>query len=372
MKARRRRWWVLLLRPVFPPTPSIVVSWFWEGYLALFEKSPDAMLEEEKAGLLNTIFSGNDFKSIKSFCSEKGFTGFLKCLLDASEDQDADIYTRLDLERRVQLYGEKGFVESPIGEVKKKGLSLQIMKVDRYQNISSLELGTLGDQITPYADTRAALLFLLGILSSFSTRVGMDHYFVLSTPSAYGHAEQNPTEYMGFKNVVIRELKEAMDEIGGWMDEYVYLRIIFNSELVRLAKERRGSLKVGSVRFRILRITKEGQTHKVYMDFPLEINLQSKLYENDTLVEEVRESLRSLSCYLSRFMRRNDSKGEGYHAYNAVKKLYMYAETQNPVFWSEYNREISAIRDIVSRDEKILRACKYEFPRLIRVVKEKK
>jgi hypothetical protein len=50
----------------------------------------------------------------------------------------------------------------------------------------------------------------------------------------------------------------------------------------------------------------------------------------------------------------------------------MYAETQNPVFWSEYNREISAIRDIVSRDEKILRACKYEFPRLIHVVKEKK
>ncbi len=370
MGKKRKRWWVLLLRPVFPPTPSIVNSWFWEGYLALLEKSPEALLEEKKANFLNTIFSGkNDHTSMEALCSDTSFTGFLKCLLDASERRDADIYTRLDLAGHAQLYGEKRFVESPLGQIKRKSLSLQIMKVDRYQNISSLELGTLGSRLTPYADIKATLLFLLGILFSFSKRVGMDHYFVLFTPGVYSQAERNPAIYVNLKNPVIEELKNAITEIDGWMDEYVYLRIIFNRELIAKAKDKLGSLKIDSITFRIIRISKEGQTHKVYMDFPLEINLQSKIYMDPEFVDAVYKSLISLSCYVSRFMRRSESKGEGYHAYNAVKKLYMYVESLNPVFLTEYNREILTIRDIISSDSGILKACRYEFPRMILIKK---
>ncbi|MGC8997639.1 MAG: hypothetical protein ACP5J1_07200 [Fervidicoccaceae archaeon] len=360
----------VVIKPSFPPSSSIVSLWFWEGFLATTEKSPDELLKEESASKLDTIFVGNDNKSLERVCNAKKlkFTEFSKCLLDAVGNLKTEIYMKLDPKRKVQLFGTKDFLSLSLSEIKKRGISLQIAKVDRYQNIPSFELGTFLTQTTVYLDAPAALLLMLGILSSFSIKISSDHYFVLFSPTQLSMAEKNTDLYFSIKRSVQDELRSSIKEIGGWMDEYIYLKTIFNKELIKRAKEKLGSLEQNSIGLRIIKIAKEGQTHKVYMDFPIEINLMSKIYKDIEFIEEIYKSSSSLSCYVYMFLAKNKMKEtnrEGYHAYRAIMKLFMYVQTLDPIFLEEYNREVATLRDIILSKKDEIEACRDKFPRLI-------
>lgn len=354
------------IKPAFPPSSSIVSSWFWEGYLAI-EEGILGSLGSENLNELNTIFTGkNDFKKIESFCgTDRSFHGFLNCLEKLTGDADVEIHSKIDLSNNMHVYGTKEFISLPPSSIKKTAFSLQIMKVDRYQGISSIELGTISSQLTPYSDPYATLLLMVGVLSSFSIRLKSDHYFVLFTPGEIATVEANLSSYYSFKKTFQNELRDAISNLKGWMEEYVYLRMIFNKNVIQKAKESLASLKINSIDLRIIRIAKEGQTHKVYVDLPIEINLQSKLYSDPALLETTTDSLSSLSCYASRFLMGKDAKGAGYHAYTAIKKLYMYTQTLNPTFLTEYNREIATMRDIISSDPSVLGNCR-SLPHFIR------
>jgi hypothetical protein len=333
---------------LLPPAPSLVTSWLWEGYIEVLDKGLEGVLDENKKNLedLNAILTGNDYPSIRRFCSASegakvNLELLLECLKNRFTAGDYIATVKVDLNNNAQIYGSRDFVEKSFSEVKKEVLSLQIMKVDRYQGISSIELKALSKQVTTYADAPATLLFLLGVLSTFSVRRGTEHYFILLSPTEYASAEKEPTLYLNIKNMVRREVRTAVEEMNGWFEEYVYLRLLLNKEIV----ERTKSMMKDVVSLRIVKISREGQTLKVYADYPLAIFTRSKVYENLDLIDCVNSSLDSVAGCASRFVSGKAGE-EGCHAYMAIKKLYMYVNTFNPTFLAEYNREIATLREL--------------------------
>ncbi|MEZ0345232.1 MAG: hypothetical protein ABWK01_01605 [Infirmifilum sp.] len=374
----------MLLKPGFPPSPSLVTSWFWEGYLAAKEEGFD-ISGDDRAGRLNTIFTGNDFGGLKRLCpslsekkGEEGqgvFEGFYGCLQGLVEDREDVVESKLMLKEKIHAYGLRDFLAQDLAGIKEKGLSLQVMKVDRYQGVSSLELGTLSSQLTVYADPYATLLFLRGVVSTFSFRLGADeHYFLFFSPTEYPTVERSTSMLLSARNTLRDELQNAVRELQGWMEEYVYLRLIFNREVVKKLRENLGVANVTDLKLRVVRLNKEGRTHKVYMDMPLEIHLASKIYEDEQMLNGIQESLKSLAGCASKFVQRRDKSskfvqqrdkfGDGYHAYMAIKRLYMYVQTGNPAFLVEYNREVATIRDIASANN-APGICAGRSPRLI-------
>ncbi|MEZ0345795.1 MAG: hypothetical protein ABWK01_04530, partial [Infirmifilum sp.] len=222
-------------------------------------------------------------------------------------------------------------------------------------------------QLTVYADPYATLLFLRGVVSTFSFRLGADeHYFLFFSPTEYAKVERSTSMLLSAKDTLREELQNAVRELQGWLEEYVYLRLLYNNQVVTKLDANLGRANITDLKFRIVKLNKEGQTHKVYMDMPLEIHLMSKIYENEEMLERIQDSLKSLAGCASKFIQGRDKFGDGYHAYMAIKSLYMYTQTGNPVFLGEYNREVAAIRDIASA-KKIQGICSGHTPRFIEV-----
>lgn|GEM_PF-3482017 len=332
-----------------PPAPSLVTSWLWEGYLEVLDKGLEGVVTENSniPDDLNVVLTGNDYNSIRRICKagegEKITLEFLlRCLMNTFRDmEECSVTVKVDLNNYSQMYGTKDFIEKGFSEVTRSGISLQLMKVDRYQGISSFELKTFSKQVTTYADAPALLLFLLGVLSTFSVRRSAELYFIFLGTTEYASAVKEPTLYLNIKNMVRREVRNAVEEMNGWFDEYVYLRILFNKEIIESAK----NLMKEAVNLRIVKISREGQTLKVYADYPLTILTRSILFENLDLVNCINSSLDSVAGCASRFIAGKPSE-ESYHAYMAIKKLYMYVNTFNSTFLAEYNREIAMLREL--------------------------
>jgi len=334
---------------MLPPAPSLVTSWLWEGYLEVLDKGLEGVVSENSniSDDLNVVLTGNDYNSIRRICKAGGgekitLEFLLECLMNRLRDVgEYSVMVKVDLNNYAQIYGTEDFIKKGLSEVKRSGLSLQIMKVDRYQGISSFELKTFSKQITTYADAPASLLFLLGVLSTFSVKRNAELYFIFLGSTEYASGVKEPTLYLNIKNMVRREVRTTVEEMNGWFEEYVYLKILLNKEILERAK----SMMKEAVNLRIVKISREGQTLKVYADYPLTILTRSKLLENLDLVDCINSSLDSVAGCASRFIA-GKSGEEGYHAYMAIKKLYMYVNTFNPTFLAEYNREIAMLREL--------------------------
>ena len=340
-----------------PPNETLLSSMLYEGYIRILEGCGEEVDEECVRKVLETLgkkevnfgFTGNDIRhtlgkiqykfkvSIKSF---QDLINFFKTL----KIQDLRIDVRLSEDKDAVLVGVPGFT-------KEEGYSFQIMKIDRYGGISSTESRTFTEQVTTYADLSGLLMFFTGLASSYVTsirdrdRYKDDHYFLffdvrtLLTWVLAGGAS-NVGNWVIIKDKLLEKIKERIEEYGDINDEIITLSVLFNSSLLEALRDS----KVDYTGFRLIKVSREGQIYKIYVDMPLRVYPNVKLHENweeeKRIMNEISNIIDVLIRPASRFIKRRDNIGDGYHAFKALRYLYLYVTTGDPTYLNMMYREI--------------------------------
>jgi len=341
----------LPVRLEIPPSPSLAVSWIREGYVLLRERGVEEVLEsfpEELGGLL----VGNDWKVLgKRFGrGESVSMAAVARRLAFEPSEGVVIRSRVGVHGQevYQVIGSEEFVRLPYEGVMKDGYSLQLMKLERYQGVTALELGTIGKQVTAYADRYATFLLLAGLAATYAARTPRDYVFLLYDPVTLSSMEGSAELVLVIREAAKEALRKALEELGEWDEEYVTLRVVFNEELVKRAE----SHELRSLGFRAIRVRREAQSLKIYGDIPLTLFLEREVYRRKEFLYRINGALDRLAKPLSNYLKGRDPLGDGYHAFRALRSLYMYYETGSPAFLAQYNREVHAMVEVLPREDK--------------------
>ncbi|MEM4761718.1 MAG: hypothetical protein QW230_01945 [Thermofilum sp.] len=330
-------------RVELPLSPSLSATWIYEGLLALRAQVLGSMLQDERCEELKQLFVGNDIKVLSKFLGK----GSLKELsvrdllqgLQPAPGEELVLQSRVYASRGLHAVGSAAWLLDP-DRVKREGVSLQVLKVERYQTLSSMELGTLSKQVTTYFDRYALFLFLLGLASTYVSRVQNDLLFIpFDVPtlaevvwSGKPGAEQL---WLSVREKARSRVRSSLSSLKAWSEEYVWLRVAFNREFIESAK----SLEREVFGFRIVRLRREGNALKIYEDLPMQFLLSSKLYANPYLLDRIQDALDVLERPLGAFLRGKGSAA-GQRAFRALKYLYAYSETHNQYLLASYFREL--------------------------------
>ncbi len=333
-----------------PPNESLLSSMLYEGYIRILGRCGEDVDEEcikevlkvLKEKEVNFRFTGNDVKQTSRKIQEK-FKVNIRSLQDllnffaTLKIQDLRIDVRLSDKKDV-LVGVPGFTEE-------EGYSFQIMKIDRYGGISSIESGTFTEQVTTYADLSGLLMFFIGLASSYVTSIRTDYYFLffdvrtLLTWVLTGGAS-NVGNWMIIKDELLENIEERIKEYGDINDEAITLSVLCNSSLLEALRKSQADY----TGFRLIKVCMEGQTYKVYVDMPLRIYPKMRFHESweeeKRIMEEIEKIINILIRPASRFINGRDSVGDGYHAFKALRYLYLYVTTGNPEYLGMMYREI--------------------------------
>jgi len=334
-----------------PPNETLLSSMLYEGYIRILgscgEDADESCIKEVLKNLkekeVGFRFAGNDIKHTLREIQEKFKTNIsnfqdLIGLFTTLKIQDLRIDVRLSDRKDAVFVGSPGFTEEG-------GYSFQIMKVDRYGGISSIESRTFTGQVTTYADLGGLLMFFTGLASSYVTSVGVDYYFLffdietLLTWVLRGGAS-NMKNWMIIKDGLLEKIKEVIEEYGGINDEAITLSVMCNISLLEALRKS----QVSYTGFRLIKVSMEGQTYKVYVDMPLRVYPKIRLTENEEeekrMLEEIENIVSILIRPASRFIKGRDNVGDGYHAFKALRYLYLYVTTENPSYLGMMYREI--------------------------------
>lgn len=326
-----------------PPNASILSSMLYEGLLFVKSICGDYVdlecLKElwDRKKDVNFDFVGNDVKyALRRIGIKNDFNDFIKYMKTVTP-QDLNIYVKINPELRKVLVGVKSFIEK---WWKEESFSFQIMKVDRYKGITSTELNVINEQITVWADMNGVYLFFLGLLSAYVTAIrGMginNYYFLFFDVSELPLILKNPKNWMIIKDNIANELQGILNEMKDAIDEIITLSVLLNSFAIKNMKEQ----NVNFANLRLVKISNEGNTYKVYNDMPLSIFADQKIYTNEKLFDGLQRALKILVYPAAKFINGTDKKGDGYHAYMALKYLYSYVVTSNSEHLEKFYREI--------------------------------
>jgi hypothetical protein len=353
-----------LLEIQTPPDGTLLSSMLYEGLLRIKNKCMTQLTKEcLKSGLLEILgdknidfrFTGNDVRYVKFKRLDSDFIEFLFKNIET-----------LDLRIRVELVREKGKmkvkVSSPSSSRAQKEYSFQIMKVDRYKGISSIELQTIDEEITTYADMNGLLMFFYGLASSYVTTVrtedNIDYYFLFFDIETLLRdvLGGNPTGWLDIKDHVVLAIRDVIRRFGEFNDEAITLAVLLNTYVLESLKK----LNVQNISFRLVKVRGEDRTYKVYVDMPIGVYIKHKLYEDIELVNELSGVLSVLLEPAGRFVRGRDEYGDGYHAFKSIRYLYNYIASGSPVYLFNMYREVleaynSANRNKASYAEEYLR-----------------
>jgi len=351
-----------LLEIQTPPDGTLLSSMLYEGLLRIKSKCMTQLTKEcLKSGLLEILgdknidfrFTGNDVKYVKFKRLDNDFIEFLFKNIET-----------LDLRIRVELVREKSKmkvrVSSPSFSRSQKEYSFQIMKVDRYKGISSIELQTIDEEITTYADMNGLLMFFYGLASSYVTTVrtedNIDYYFLFFDIETLLRdvLRGDPDKWLGIKDQVILAIRDVIRRFGEFNDEAITLVVLLNTYVLESLKK----WYIQNTGFRLVKVRGEGQTYKIYVDAPISIYVEQRLYEDPKLVNELSRVLNVLLEPASRFVRGRDEHGDGYHAFKAIRYLYDYVVSGSPVYLASMYREVREAHDI-ARSKKAPHAGEY-------------
>ncbi|WEU40298.1 MAG: hypothetical protein OdinLCB4_007470 [Candidatus Odinarchaeum yellowstonii] len=241
----------------------------------------------------------------------------------------------------------------------KDGLSLQLLKIDRYTGLSSLETKYTTKQLTLYLSKEALLIALLGIFSSYVCTVGDEIYFLSYSPEQVLELLSKSdktllTTYTNIKADVKRNLKEILEKI--YLNELIFLELLLNLEIAN--KMRKSNLnKFSTILFKIKR---EGPTYKIYEVIPItvfdKIVFNEKIRDYfrdriDSFIEAVRSFLTNSSVLNSlASLNKGKKRDEADNILKAVQSLYKFIIVGDG--WGLYNfvRELWAASEKAEKD----------------------
>ncbi|WP_449462204.1 hypothetical protein PQ610_06580 [Tardisphaera miroshnichenkoae] len=299
---------------------------------------------EHSISLMRLPLIGNDLKlkglkelAEKHGVSIKGVASLIN-LVDKLGVTDMGIYRGLVNDS--YLMGSKSFLEEP----KDPKFPLQIMKLDRYQGFSVLERSLFKKQITVYMDPAALVVFLSGLVSSYITNVGADHYFLLFGSSVLPEALRNPVMWMSIKAKFKDDLREDIWRVRN-NEELIALSVLLSTAGIRSAKEN----KQDRLSLRVIRVVNEGKAFKIYNAIPLEILLKGGPYSDLDQVERLQRLSKGLMSSASAFLAGRGNMDEGRHAYLALKELALFMATGDQAHRYAMLREMYSAEKALSK-----------------------
>jgi len=187
--------------------------------------------------------------------------------------------TRLDSKIEINLKQEiKGYNILFDVDNKKDGLSLQLLKFDRYTGLTTTDLQYTTKQLPSYFSKELILLSLLGIYSSYVTTVkvmtskgpALTHYFLFFAPDEILSLLSKGDKILLGKYIRIKDgIKDLVkDAISlSQFNEFLLLELMLNTQIcVSLEKENLD--KISTLMFKV---SPEGQTYKIYEVVPLSV-----------------------------------------------------------------------------------------------------
>ena len=164
-------------------------------------------------------------------------------------------------------------------EDKKEGITLQLLKIDRYTGLTSIETSYTFQQLTSYFSKEVTLISLLGIYSSYvhslfipstSGKVQPYHYFLFFSPNETLELfSKSDPDYVRKLFKIKEEAKNALKEVIEYapINEILLLELIFNVKLYKLMEDE----NLDKVSLMIIKLAQEGQTYKIYEEIPITI-----------------------------------------------------------------------------------------------------
>jgi hypothetical protein len=231
-----------------------------------------SQLDEKRINKIRILMAGNDNLNSKLF--EK-LGSNLKCkktyydLLLTLKNNSGTIKERDPIELGQRISGK----DHLIGILKKNdGLAApQLLKVDRYTGFTSLETPYTSKQLTLYISPEVALIYLVGIYSSFVGSMRQQdqnyYFFLFLSPDEVlkllAEGNRNLLDaYMKVKNFAMEELEKVISRYP--LNELMAIELALNLEIRRLMD----SENLEKLSLLLFKIAPEGQTYKIYETLP--------------------------------------------------------------------------------------------------------
>ncbi len=343
-----------------------------KSFSKAFNEALDRIPKDKKLTL-----SGNDISMIKRIRGKENLRiGFPEQLLQLLDDRFSNevIYERvknkenytnlLSVDFIKELLECKGLNDIRIkdfslilkkGEVvigRKEITAPQILKVDRYTGYTSLETEFVSSQLTLYISKDVALLFLLGIYSSFVTTFRQQqqayYYFLFFSPDEIlkllSESSNVIRKYFLIKDAVVEKLATILGKSTS--NELLLLEILLSVELQELM-DREQLDKISLVLFKI---APEGQTYKIYEQIPITIFRNPSFYQViEKYFRDPREFCRKLSETLApdktifkalASLNAKNKFSEADNVLRAVQELYRFVLLGDAQGWFGFVREL--------------------------------
>jgi len=228
-----------------------------------------------------------------------------------------------------------------------EGLTAQLLKVDRYTGVTSLEGRYTSKQITLYASKEAVVLFALGLYSSYITSTGNMFFLLTFSPEEIEDMlnRVDDQEYVKrlfrVKDEVIKFLREILSKVT--INEVLLLELYLNAEIRKLM-EKENLDKISVILFKV---AKEGNTYKIYEQVPITIYKEPKFYNvikmyfrnAEDFLENLAEALKPDGVIFNA-LKNMDKYEEASNIIKAVYGAYRFIVLGDANGWYEFLREI--------------------------------
>ena len=181
--------------------------------------------------------------------------------------------TLTNISNRINLLASLHGNAVMVGEIEntKEGLTLQLFKTERYTGLTSTEYNYTNKQLGTYLSKEAMLIALLGIYSSFITRVFENkniYYFLFLSPDEINEAITGNRDVRPIF-LIKDELKDFLEQIirKRFSEELIIAEILVNIRLQELLSKQ----NVKTVSMLLSKVAHEGQTYKIYEMIPLTV-----------------------------------------------------------------------------------------------------
>ena len=232
---------------------------------------------------------------------------------------------------------------------KEDGVQAALFKIDRYTGLSSFESNSTSQQITFYFSKEVALLFLLGIYSSFTTTVVKQrkrmYYFLFFSPEEIIRllSRENRLlldKYFSVKKKTKDSLKQILKSYQS--NELILTEILLNTKIHNLMIRE----NLDKVSLTLFRVAHEGQTYKIYEVVPINLyressfyRIASKYFRNPMqLANQVSKILSPNEAILKNIS--NPKAEENSNLIKAINGLYRFVIFGNMQGWFDFIREL--------------------------------
>ena len=321
---------------------------------------------QQKSGKITPGFWQNLFESFKiNFKKEEKIQSYGN-LLKRFKENNMNLIISRDIEAIFNISGKNFIID------KNEITAPQLLKVERYTGITSLESNLSTRQITIRCSREILLLALLGIYSSFviTTRIlkgknyKTSYYFLFLSPEESSKLiyERNISlidTIFRIKDKIKESLKDILD-YAQLSPESLIIETLLNLSFIE-ALEKNNLDKVSLILFRI---DHEGQTYKIYEQIPIYIYRRYLAYEildkyfskKEEFCKEISEALNKngiIGKSLIRYIRGGEAK-EGPTLLRAIKFLYRFIVFADASGLFEFLRNLQDAVNILRTENKRL------------------